>query len=163
GRTIRQDGVMVATTGVNQRGTIHLLNSASDAEGSVTLGKDSLTIILPELDSKDTALNGQRDALIAESNTANANRASTTSGGFDDRSLLADRLDQSRIEIVTGGDVTFEGGSQTSAQGGQVAVQANAGRITVADGARIDVSGVMGVALDMASNSIMVNVQGNEM
>lgn len=163
GRTIRQDGVMVATTGVNQRGTIHLLNSASDAQGSVTLGKDSLTIILPELEAKDTALNGQRDALVKESETANLLRSGTTNGGFDDRSLLADRLDQSRIEIVTGGTVTFEGGSNTSAQGGQVAVQANNGRITVADGARIDVSGVMGVALDMESNSILVNVQGNEL
>ncbi|MFC4253990.1 filamentous hemagglutinin N-terminal domain-containing protein [Altererythrobacter xixiisoli] len=163
GRTIRQDGVALATTGVNQRGTIHLLNSASDTQGSVTLGANSLTTILPELEAKDTALNGQRDALIAQSNTANLNRPTTTNGGFDDRSLLADRLDQSRIEIVTGGDVLFAGGSSTSAQGGQVAVQANAGRITVADGARIDVSGVMGVALDMESNSIMVNVQGNEM
>lgn len=163
GRTIRQDGVMVSTTSVNQRGTIHLLNSATDGEGSVTLGADSLTIILPELDSEDTALNGQRDALIAESAIANTQRASTTNGGFNDRSLLADRLDQSRIEIVTGGDVVFEGGSQTSAQGGQVAVQANNGRITVEDGARIDVSGVMGVALDMEDNSIKVNIQGNEM
>ncbi|MFC7379186.1 filamentous haemagglutinin family protein [Brevundimonas sp. GCM10030266] len=163
GRTIRQDGVMVATTSVNQRGTIHLLNSATDAEGSVTLGEDSLTLILPELESTDTALNGQRDALITASNTANLNRGTTTNGGFNDRSLLADRLDQSRIEIVTGGDVVFEGGSQTMAQGGQVAVQANSGRITVEDGATIDVSGVMGVALDMESNSIRVNIQGNEL
>ncbi|SNS69484.1 filamentous hemagglutinin family N-terminal domain-containing protein, partial [Sphingomonas laterariae] len=163
GRTIRQDGVALATTSVNQRGTIHLLNSASDGQGSVTLGKDSLTVVLPELESDDTALNSQRDALIAQSNTANLNRHTTTGGGFDDRSLLADRLDQSRIEIVTGGNVTFEGGSQTMAQGGQVAVQAGAGRITVEDGARIDVSGVMGVALNMADNSIQVNIQGNEL
>lgn len=163
GRTIRQNGVMVATTSVNQRGTIHLLNSASDAEGSVTLGGDSLTLILPELDSKDTALNGQRDALITASDKANLNRLSTVTGGFDDRSLQADRQDQGRVEIVTGGDVVFEGGSQTMANGGQVAVQANTGRITAKDGASIDVSGTMGVALDMASNSIQVNVQGNEL
>lgn len=163
GRTIRQEGVIVATTGVNQRGTIHLLNSASDTLGSVTLGSDSLTAILPDLAAKDTALDGQRDALIKESANANLLRATTIGGGFDDRSMLADRLDLSRVEIVTGGNVSFATGSQTSAQGGQVAVQANAGRITVADGARIDVSGVMGVALDMASNTVMVNVQGNEL
>lgn len=163
GRTIRQDGVLLSTTGVNQRGTIHLLNSASDALGSVTLGKDSLTAILPELDSKETALNSQRDALIKESDSANSNRYQTITGGFDDRSMLADRLDLSRIEIVTGGNVVFEGGSQTRAQGGQVAVQANAGRITVGEGVSIDVSGVRGVALDMESNAIMINVQGNEM
>ncbi|NLS28480.1 hypothetical protein S2M10_34900 [Sphingomonas sp. S2M10] len=159
GRTIRQDGVLVSTTGVNQRGTIHMLNSASDTKGSVTLGKNSLTLIAPELDSKDTALDGQRDTLIKQSNQG----APLTGGGFDDRATLADRLDQSRVEIVTGGNVLFEGGSQTMAQGGQVAVQADSGRITVADGASIDVSGVMGVALDMERNSIKVNVQGNEL
>ncbi|WP_292225341.1 filamentous haemagglutinin family protein [Brevundimonas sp.] len=163
GRTIRQDGVMVATSSVNQRGTIHLLNSASDAKGSVTLGQNSLTLILPELDSKETALNGQRDALIKESETANASRGVTTNGGFDDRSLLADRLDQGRVEIVTGGDVTFEGGSNVMVNGGQVAVQANSGRITVNDGAVIDVSGTMGVSLDVGSNTIKVNIQGNEL
>ncbi|WP_312690748.1 hypothetical protein, partial [Brevundimonas nasdae] len=163
GRTIRQDGVLVATTSVNQRGTIHLLNSASDAQGSVTLGEHSLTLILPELDSTATALNGQRDAMIKESEKANLNRAATISGGFDDRSLLADRLDQGRVEIVTGGSVVFEGGSQTMANGGQVAVQANAGRITVEDGASIDVSGTMGVSLDVGSNAIKVNIQGNEL
>ena len=173
GRTIRQDGVVLATTSVNQRGTIHLLNSASDALGSVTLGEDSLTTVMPELESGDLALNSQRDALLAESTLANVNRGSTTVGGFDDRSLLDDRLDLSRIEIVTGGNVLFEGGSQTRAQGGQVAVQAVGvdnpadgainGRITVEDGALIDVSGVQGVALDMESNSIVVNIQGNEM
>lgn len=158
GRTIRQDGVAVVTSGVNQRGTIHLLNSAADRAGSVTLGRDSLTLVLPDLDSKDRALDGQRDALAGQ-----APPAYPITNGFDDRSTLADRFDQGRVEIVTGGNVRFEGGSQTVANGGQVAVQAAAGRITVADGARIDVSGVMGVALDMASNAIQVNVQGNEL
>ncbi|EIP99285.1 filamentous hemagglutinin family N-terminal domain protein [Opitutaceae bacterium TAV1] len=153
GRTVIQDGVALATTSVNQRGTIHLLNAASDASGSVTLTGNSLTAILPELDSDATALDSQRDALIAASDEANLLRG----GG------IADRLDQSRIEITTGGDVLFEGGSLTMAQGGQVAVQATAGRITVEDGATIDVSGVRGVALDMASNTIRVNIQGNEL
>ncbi|MES2056265.1 MAG: filamentous hemagglutinin family protein [Pseudomonadota bacterium] len=159
GRTIRQDGVLVSTTSVNQRGSIHLLNSAADTKGSVTLGKDSLTLILPELDSNATALNSQRDALAKPA----AQTVDVTLGGFDDRSTLSDRLDQSRVEIVTGGTVRFEGGSQTMAQGGQVAVQASRGRITVADGASIDVSGVRGVSLDMGSNAIKVNVQGNEL
>ncbi|OAM90089.1 filamentous hemagglutinin family protein [Termitidicoccus mucosus] len=160
GRAIRQDGVLLATTSVNQRGSIHLLNSASDGQGSVTLGAGSLTLILPDLESEATALDSQRDALIAGSE---ASRANTITGGFDDRSTLAERLDQSRVEIVTGGDVLFEGGSLTMAQGGQVAVQANNGRITVEDGATIDVSGLRGVALDMESHSIKVNMQGNEL
>ena len=174
GRTIRQDGVAIATTSVNQRGTIHLLNSASDEQGSVTLGADSLTTVMPELESEDTALNSRRDALIEQSDDANARRhLDSVTGGFDNLSLLDDRLDLSRIEIVTGGNVLFEGGSQTRAQGGQIAVQAVGvdnpaegavnGRITVEDGALVDVSGVQGVALDMESNSILVNIQGNEM
>lgn len=163
GRTVRQEGVALATTSVNQRGSIHLSASASDTKGSVTLGKDGLTIILPELDSKDTALDAQRDAIIAESSVQDSARQQANFGQFDTLAKLQDRRDQSRVEIVSGGNVLFEGGSQTSAQGGQVSVQANAGRITVADGARIDVSGVMGVALDMESNSIKVNVQGNEL
>ncbi|MGI9375635.1 MAG: filamentous hemagglutinin family protein [Tsuneonella suprasediminis] len=174
GRTIHQDGVVLATTSVNQRGTIHLLNSASDELGSVTLGAHSLTTIMPELESEDTALNSRRDALVEQSDSANARRhLDSVTGGFDNLSLLDDRLDLSRIEIVTGGNVLFKGGSQTRAQGGQVAVQAVGidnpaddainGRIIVEDGALIDVSGVQGVALDMESNSIVVNIQGNEM
>ncbi|UBS33867.1 filamentous hemagglutinin family protein [Altererythrobacter sp. N1] len=174
GRTIRQDGVAIATTSVNQRGTIHLLNSASDEQGSVTLGADSLTTVMPELESEDTALNSRRDDLVQRSELANqARRQALAEGDFDNLSVLEDRLDLSRIEIVTGGNVLFEGGSQTRAQGGQVAVQALGvdeaadgtinGRITVEDGALVDVSGVQGVALDMESNSILVNIQGNEL
>ncbi|MCK9912363.1 hypothetical protein MXD81_24630, partial [Microbacteriaceae bacterium K1510] len=65
GRTLTQNGVLIATTSVNTRGTIHLLNAASDTQGSVTLGAASLTDIIPELDSTETALNSQRDGLIA--------------------------------------------------------------------------------------------------
>lgn len=177
GRTIRQDGVAIATTSVSRRGTIHLLNSASDAQGSVTLGQqwsftdadgethegEGLTAILPELDSDASALNSQRDALIAESKRMDAQRASNASSQFDNLGSLSDRRDQSRIEIVSGGSVLFEGDSQTRAQGGQVVVEANQGRITTENGALIDVSGVQGIALDMGSNSVLVNVQGNEL
>jgi hypothetical protein len=34
GRTVTQDGVLFSTTSVNQRGTIHLLNAASDARAA---------------------------------------------------------------------------------------------------------------------------------
>ncbi|MFH0297953.1 filamentous hemagglutinin family protein [Bradyrhizobium sp. 31Argb] len=162
GRTLAQNGVLIATTSVNTRGTVHLLNAASDAAGSVTLGATSLTTVLPELDSNETALDSQRDALIAASTAANALRGVSSAGQFDNLSLLADRQDQSRIEIVSGGTVTFKGGSVTAAQGGQIAVSANK-RIFAEDGAMLDVSGVRGVALAMASNNIKINVQGNEL
>ncbi|WP_051334972.1 filamentous haemagglutinin family protein [Bradyrhizobium sp. Ai1a-2] len=168
GRAIEQNGALVASTSVNTRGTIHLLNSATDTRGSVTLGSGSLTTVIPELESEDTALDSQRDALIAASATANQLRAGAATGVFNNLSLLADRLDQSRIEIVTGGNVIFKGGatpgagSLTMAQGGQVAVSA-AGRIFTESGATIDVSGVRNVSLAMSANNIMVNIQGNEL
>ncbi|WP_155255017.1 filamentous haemagglutinin family protein [Bradyrhizobium elkanii] len=160
GRSIGQDGVLVATTSVNTRGTIHLLNAASDAAGSVTLGSGSLTAILPELGSAETALDSQRNQLIADSNAFT--HVPTANAQFNNLSLLADRLDQGRVEIVSGSNVVFKGGSITQAQGGQVAVSA-ARRVFAENGAVIDVSGVRGVLLPMSANNIMVNVQGNEL
>ncbi len=162
GRTIEQAGILVASTSVTTRGTIHLLNSATDTLGSVTLGADSLTTIIPELESGETALNSQRDALIAASGV-NALATAT----FNNLSTQVDRPDQSRIEIVTGGNVVFRGGaagsgSLTIAQGGQVAVSAGR-RIFTENGATIDVSGVRDVVLAMSANNIMVNIQGNEL
>ncbi|WP_456636739.1 filamentous haemagglutinin family protein [Bradyrhizobium sp. USDA 10063] len=168
GRTIEQNGALAASTSVNTRGTIHLLNSIADTSGTVTLGAGSVTTVIPELKSDETALNSQRDALIAASAEANRQRAGAAAGLFNNLSLLADRLDQSRIEIVTGGNVIFKGGasseqgSLTIAQGGLVAVSAG-GRIFSEHGATIDVSGVRNVSLAMATNNIMVNIQGNEL
>ncbi|MGK2742389.1 filamentous hemagglutinin family protein [Tepidicaulis sp. LMO-SS28] len=166
GRTVEQDGALVASTSVNARGTIHLLNSASDADGSVALGAGSVTAIVPELESDETALNSDRDGLILESEKADRDRNEAVTGPFDNLSLLSDRLDRSRIEIVTGGNVIFEGGetdgSLTIAQGGQVAVSA-AGRVFTDNGAAVDVSGVRDVVLAMSANNLMVNIQGNEL
>ncbi|WP_233024227.1 filamentous haemagglutinin family protein [Rhodopseudomonas boonkerdii] len=157
GRALTQDGVLVSTASVNQRGTIHLINSASDAVGSVTLTGRSFSAIMPELDSKDTALNSQRDALIAASG-----RNPLAVDQFDNLSKLADRRDQSRVEIVTGGIVDFQSGSLTMAQGGQVSVSAGK-RVFTESGAVIDVSGVTGARLAMSANQVQVNVQGNEL
>ncbi|OYU87674.1 MAG: filamentous hemagglutinin [Bradyrhizobiaceae bacterium PARB1] len=162
GRNLLQNGALLATTSVNTRGTIHLLNRASDQEGAITLGAAALTAILPELDSTETALDSQRDGLIAASNAANAARAAVVPGVFDNLSMLADRQDQSRIEVVSGGKVTFKGGSYTAAQGGQIAVSAKS-RIITETGATLDVSGIRNVALAMAANNMQVNIQGNEL
>jgi filamentous hemagglutinin family protein len=163
GRQVRQDGVALSTTTVNTRGTLHLLASASDAQSAVAVGANAVNAILLD-DSGGTALDSQRDALITESAKQDFIRRSTPQGVFDSFSLQDDRRDQSRIEIVSGGGVMFEGGSTTLATGGQLAVSAGptAGRSTVADGARLDVSGAVGVQLTMASNNILVNIQGNE-
>ena len=162
GRTLTQDGILLSTSSVTQRGTIHLLNSAEDSQGSITLTGNSYTAVLPELTSTLTALDSQRDQLITDSTTQNSARSINANGQFDDLGVLADREDQSRIEINTGGNVEFQNGSLVQAQGGQVAASA-ANRIQVDSGATIDVSGVQNVALDVSTNDILVNVQGNEL
>ncbi len=162
GRKVVQDGVALATTTVDARGTIHLLNSASDKLGSVTVTPRALNAVLIDDKSGRTVLDSQRDALIEEGPKQALKRGPL--GVFDNLSLLDDRRDLSRIEIVSGGNVLFEGGSVTLATGGQIAVSAGkgTGRSTVADGARLDVSGAVGVQIAMASNNIEVNIQGNE-
>ncbi|WP_455153258.1 filamentous haemagglutinin family protein [Bradyrhizobium cenepequi] len=162
GHAVTQDGVLLSTTSVNQRGTIHLLNSASDSTGRVTLTGNAVTAILPETDSDAIALNSKRDALIADSATQNVTRAGVAVGAFDNLSLLADREDLSRIEIVSGGLVNFQKGSLIQAQGGQIAVSAGQ-RVFAENGATLDVSGTTGTVLPMSVNNIEVNVQGNEL
>jgi filamentous hemagglutinin family protein len=157
GRSVMQDGILLATTSVHQRGTIHLLNAASDSSGGVTMTGRSVSAITPELDSKDTALNAQRDVLIAASGLNLLALAQ-----FDNLSVLTDRRDQSRIEIVTGGLVDFRSGSYTAAQGGQIAVSAGK-RVFAGAGSVIDVSGVQGAVRPMSANQVLVNVQGNEL
>jgi len=163
GRTVVQDGVALATTSVNGRGTIHLLTSASDAQSAVTVTAGSITTILLN-DNGDTALDSQRAALITQSAQQDVARRAANSGVFDNLSKQDDRQDQSRVEIVSGGNVSFAGGSSTLATGGQIAVSAssNGGRTTVASGAMLDVSGSVGVNVSMASNNVQINVQGNE-
>ncbi|MBN9408188.1 filamentous haemagglutinin family protein [Variovorax sp.] len=178
GREVRQDGTAISTATVHTRGTIHLLSSANDARSTVTLGKDAVTAIVTEDDGTSTALDAQRDALIKESATLDAQRtanAATVGTSFDNYSALADRRDLSRIEIVGGSLVNFETGSLTLATGGQLAVASGNsyagtkntsllhGSVRVNDGAVLDVSGSVGVQVAMESNNIKVNVQGNEL
>ncbi len=167
GHAVTQGGILLSTTSVNQRGTIHLLNSASDATGSVTLTGNGISLILPEtdaatalvpgIDTSPTAFNSQRDTLIA---LVGSN--GLAAGQFDNLSTLADRPDQSRIEIVTGGTVNFQNGSLTMAQGGQVVASAGK-RIFAENGSVIDVSGTVGTVLPVSANAIKVNIQGNEL
>lgn len=162
GRTVEQAGVAVATTTLNQRGTVHLLSSSSDSKGSVTLATGSTTAVLIEDDGKSTALDSQRDALIRESAEKDKLRGASNSGTFDNLSRLQDRREQSRIEVVSGGDVNFQAGALAVATGGQVIADASR-RSYLDDGARVDVSGAVGVQVAMESNNVKVKVQGNEL
>ena len=164
GRKVVQDGAALATTTVDTRGTIHLLASAADAKSSVTVTGRALNAVLLDTQDGRTALDSQRSALINESARQDVLRRGAALGAFDNLSQLNDRRDLSRIEIVSGGGVLFEGASTTLATGGQIAVSAGrqGGRSTVADGARLDVSGAVGVRVAMASNNVEINIQGNE-
>ncbi|CAI8895768.1 filamentous haemagglutinin family protein [Pseudomonas serboccidentalis] len=143
GHEVVQNGVLLTSTSVATRGTIHLSNPLTDTSGSVTLGQGSTTAIM--LDSSDlTALDSQHQAALTRVNANNRIRG-----------------DQSRIEIQSGGSVEFQKGSITLATGGQVAVDARL-RSLVREGALIDVSGALGVKVAMENNSIKINVQGNE-
>ncbi|MBC3375857.1 filamentous hemagglutinin family protein [Pseudomonas sp. SWRI92] len=147
GNQVRQNGVAVASTSADTRGTLHL--TARGSEANVTLGEGSTTAIL--LDASATALDSQRDSLLKPVVSQ------------DGKVIPADtyRRDLSLVRIDSAGSVDFQKGSITLATGGQVAVNAGT-RSLVRDGAVIDVSGATGVKVAMEANSIKVNIQGNE-
>ncbi|TFF02633.1 filamentous hemagglutinin N-terminal domain-containing protein [Pseudomonas sp. BCA14] len=143
---VLQNGVLLSSSSVDARGTLHLKGTGNDA--SVTMGEGSLSAIV--LDTSN-ALDSQRAGLLTPSVDQTGNVVPAD----------AYRRDQSLVEITSDGSVDFRKGSLTLATGGQVGVKA-AQRSLVRDGAVIDVSGAIGVKLAMESNSVKVNIQGNE-
>ncbi|MDC8757971.1 filamentous haemagglutinin family protein [Janthinobacterium fluminis] len=144
GNAVRQDGVLVSSSSVNGRGSIHLAGAGADA--SVTLGRGSVSAVVLD-DNGASALDVQRETLLKES-------AKSAEG-------ILERRDRSLLRIASAGDVVFDGDSLTLATGGQVLVDAGR-RSHVARGAVIDVAGAVGVRVAMAANNVLVNVQGNE-
>jgi filamentous hemagglutinin family protein len=159
GHVIDQAGVLLSTTTVDQRGTVHLLTDTTDSTAQVLLAPGSVTEIWPE-DNGQTALDSQRAANIAISAAENAARPNAILSGaqLNDVDSLPDQAGSSRIEISTGGTVTFQSGALAIAQGGQVAVAAGQ-QIVVQTGATLDVSGTSDAVLPAAMDSILVNVQ----
>ena len=162
GHDVTQAGVALSTTTTSQRGTIHLLTDTTDKTARIRLAPGSLTQIAPEFDNSETALNSQQATLIAQSNANNTARL-TAVPSLNNVAGLADRLDLSRIEITTGGAISFGAGSLTQAQAGQISVSANSGRITAASGATLDVSGAVGVSLPASDNILTVNIQPTQL
>ena len=154
GHQIRQDGVLVASTDIGARGAIHLLNRASDASGSATLGAGSVTAVLLE-PSAVTGLEGQRTAALK---TLDGIANNNTAGVFDNLSTVADRPDLPRIEVVSGNLASFLDGSTTLATGGRSPCR------RASDPARrrraAGVAGAIGVRLAMESNNLKIDVQG---
>ncbi|PTD98247.1 hypothetical protein, partial [Pandoraea apista] len=81
-----------------------------DTQGKVTLGSGALTSVLIG-DSGATALDSQRTALIQDGAAQDLIRRQSAAGMFDNLSRLDDRRDQSRVEIVSGGNVEFQSDS----------------------------------------------------
>ncbi|CUJ70039.1 Heme:hemopexin utilization protein A [Achromobacter kerstersii] len=150
GGDVVQGGVVLSSTSVDTRGTVHL-NALGD-DGKITLAEGSTTAILLDR-SGALALDSQRDGLRAPAATTAANSPIVAAG--------ADRRELSRVEISSAGTVDFASGSITLATGGQIAVQA-AKRSLVREGAILDVAGAVGVPVAMENNSVKINVQGNE-
>ena len=147
-RRVEQAGVLVSTTSVDARGTIHL--DARGTGAAVTLAESAVSAILVDA-SLTTALDGQRGSLLQP--VVGGNTALVVGDEF--------RRDLSLLRISSQGTVDFQGGSLSLATGGQVAVKAD-GRALVRDGARIDVGGAVGVIVSMESNNLKINLQGNE-
>jgi filamentous hemagglutinin family protein len=164
GETLDQNGVLYSTTiaALGGRGTIHLLSSASDPFSSVTLGNNAYTLVEPDLTSTASVVDSTWAGEISASATANGERAAAFNQQFDDLSQLSDQQEESRIEIVSGGSIEFQNGSDTSARGGQIAASA-VKRVQADTGAILDVSGSYGVALPMSANDIAVNIQNYEL
>lgn len=157
GGQVTQAGVIISTSSVDQRGTIHLLTAAADTNGSVTLAPGSITYIEPDPNS-GTALDPQRVSAYALSTSTAAGFPSSV----EDYAVLPDRAGISRIEISTGGTVNFADGSLTSATAGQIEVSAGK-RVFAGNGAVLDVSGLVNVSLPMSANNLAVNIQGFEL
>jgi filamentous hemagglutinin family protein len=167
GEAITQSGVLLSTTTVDTRGTIHLLTptAASDpgtSSASIVLAPQSVTEILPE-DNGATALDSQRAADVAASVVLDAQRvtqgsASAASPQLANHDTPPDQFGESRIEISSGGSVDFAPGAVALTPGGQVAV-AGAKSILVESGATIDVSGSTDAVLPASVNDLLVNVQ----
>ena len=155
GHEVTQAGVIISSSSVDQRGTIHLLTDIGDATATVTLAQGSITYIEPDPNS-GTALDPQR------TNAYQEGTAYLTQRLLNNMASLPDRIGLSRIEITTGGTVNFAGGSLTSATAGQIEVSAGK-RIFAGNGAELDVSGLVNVSLPMSANNLAVNIQGFEL
>jgi filamentous hemagglutinin family protein len=154
GHLVTQAGILLATTTVDNRGTVHLLTPTNDATSAVVLAPGSVTEVVPEDDGL-TALESQRATDIANSAIYNQNRLAAQIGPtLNDFNKLPDEIGESRIEISSGGTVTLQGGAVALAQGGQVAVGGES--VLLQSGSTVDVSGTNAV-LPAIMNSLNVS------
>ncbi len=185
GDKLQAPALTLSTSTTQKRGTIHVLGT-QDTDSQVELLNNSVTAIV--IDQQElTALDSQRDSLRQHeaqyTDNTNEDRlrdpgavfgAYGSSGRLNVESRVnpsPDRLDQSRIEIISGGNIHARGGALVLATGGQLVFRtapsttnAQVGGVAhIHSGAALDVSGAIGVALSMSDNNLLINVQGNEL
>jgi len=183
GLAVNQLGLARATTSVVANGTVYLMagdtykspgaanlnspGSRTDRAGRVTLGAGSVTEVVPEVNDATTSLDWIEQLGAV-------------------RTLKADLENKSRVQIL-GNDVRLATGSTVRAAGGVVDIIAvdkplnvdgqgvnpftTAGldqvsataRVHVAEGAVIDVSGLLNVQVSAARNTVEVELRGDEL
>jgi filamentous hemagglutinin len=164
GYAVNQKGLASASSSVVQNGSVYLLardRAVSSSEptrgGRVVIGAGSRTEVRIDTESGATAQDGEN----------------------------GDRLEKPSVVKVVGQDVRLESGSRIVAPSGTVDITAqdnpgavgandpftrpgssyvsNTARLHIAEGAVIDVSGLQGVAVDVARNSVAVELRGDEL
>jgi filamentous hemagglutinin family protein len=157
GHDLTQSGILLSTTTVDQRGTIHFLTptNGTDLTASITLAPGSVTEILPE-DNGETALDSQRATNIADSAIINTDRLSLLgTQTLNNTNTLADTLGESRVEISTGGSVDVGNGASVVAQGGQIAIGGGSS-VLLENGSVLDVSGTTNTKLAASVNALNI-------
>ncbi len=157
---VNQMGRVTATSSVNYKGSVRLLArekaaydpaftaekvlSATDT-GEAVLGENSVTEVLPELESSQTITDGQ----VFNPSTVEVAGGSVTMGKNASIVAPGGHVTLSAQELGT----LFAGGDGSD----------NGHRIYMAEGSLIDVSGLTDVELDMARNFIEVELRGTEL
>jgi len=170
GFAVNQNGLISATTSVNQNGTIHL----QAREGAKVTPEGKLVKLEPtstyrNADSGDGLGQIARVSLGTGSVTQVQPELGDPATALDEQAAL-----RSKIEIY-GKQVRFESGAQVLAPSGDVSVTGKGllnnsddlmprdTRIDMAPGSKIDVSGVAGVSLPMERNVVAAELRGNEL
>ncbi|MFM8333670.1 MAG: filamentous hemagglutinin N-terminal domain-containing protein, partial [Candidatus Methylumidiphilus sp.] len=167
GFAVNQRGIVSATTSVNVNGSVRLLAREGHLDPSASLG------VLTARSSKRLADNG--DGLGTQA-TVNLGENSLTSVELDANKgqTAIDGQPQSRSQIdIAGHQIALRSQATVSAQAGVVNVTAkdledttgtaNASRIYLDSGSRIDVSGVNNVRMPMERNVAQVELRLNEL
>lgn len=173
-KTIRQDGVIAVTTGIEQRGSIVLdattgfISFQSGANPPPTENRG------PVVERPDGTIDPIGAGRYWGSVTFGEGSHTSILGDESNRTTVGDTFKPSEM-IVVGNRINFSRDSTLLAPGASLTLMASgyrngrlvnndeAGRIYIESGAVIDVSGLNGVELDMEQNSVRAELRANEL